>query len=176
MSESPPATKSVAQLFIGYIQDFGVLKETGREYWGIQIINFLDCTFYFAMLTIATLFLSHDLGMSDRAAGRTFTVFTVAVTILLTFSGMFCDWLGIRRSLRLSMWSMLLLRAITADNCPIRLAPINHNPPAAASSTANVESSGERATCPSSLACSNRLGDAGSVRSKSLSSAMPDSG
>jgi MFS family permease len=111
MSESPTARKTTGQMIVGYVKDFGVLKETGREYWGIQIVNFLDCTFYFAMLTVATLFLSHDLGMSDRAAGRTFTVFTAAVTILLTFSGMFCDWLGIRRSLRLSMWSMLVLRA-----------------------------------------------------------------
>ena len=98
-------------MIIGYFRDFSVLKETRAEYWGIQIVNFLDCTFYFAMLTIATLFLSHDLGMSDQAAGRTFTVFTASVTILLTFSGMFCDWLGIRRSLRISMWSMLVLRA-----------------------------------------------------------------
>ena len=36
--------------------------------------------------------------------------------------------------------------------------------------------SGLFATCPFSLACSKRLGDAGSVRSKSLSSAMPHSG
>ncbi|MBP1610676.1 MAG: hypothetical protein H6Q04_2911, partial [Acidobacteria bacterium] len=44
-------------MIVGYFRDFGVLRETGKEYWGIQIINFLDCTFYFAMLTIATLFL-----------------------------------------------------------------------------------------------------------------------
>ena len=46
MSEASPAKKTAAQLVIGYFKDFGVLKETGREYWGIQIINFLDCTFY----------------------------------------------------------------------------------------------------------------------------------
>src|SRR5664280_457235 len=111
VNESTVPRKTAAQLIVAYFKDFGVLRETGREYWGIQIVNFLDCTFYFAMLTIGTLFLSEDLGMSDRQAGRTFTVFTVAVTILLTFSGMFCDWLGIRRSVRLSMWSMLVLRA-----------------------------------------------------------------
>jgi hypothetical protein len=120
MSDASPAPKTAAQLIVGYFRDFGVLRETGREYWGIQAINFLDCTFYFAMLTIGTLFLSHDLGMSDRATGRTFTVFTAAVTILLTVSGMFCDWLGIRRSLRISMWSMLLLRVAMV---PVALIP-----------------------------------------------------
>ncbi len=103
-----------------YFRDFGVLRETRREYWGIQIVNLLDCTFYFAMLTIGTLFLSHDLGMNDQTAGRTFTVLTGAVTILLTVSGLFCDWLGVRVSLRLSMWSMLVLRLAMV---PIALLP-----------------------------------------------------
>lgn len=103
--------RSAGQMILGYFRDFGVLRHTRSEYWGIQVVNFLDCTFYFALLTIASLFLSSDLGMSDRAAGRTIAVFTSATTILLTVSGMFCDWLGIRRSLRLSMWAMLVLRA-----------------------------------------------------------------
>jgi len=47
-------------MIIAYFRDFGVLKDTRKEYWGIQIVNFLDCTFYFAMLTIASLFLSHE--------------------------------------------------------------------------------------------------------------------
>jgi predicted MFS family arabinose efflux permease len=107
----PPASpKSAADLIVAYFRDFGVLKETRKEYWGIQIINFLDCTFYFAMLTVASLFLSHDLGMSDVAAGNTIMWFTAAVTLLLTLSGMLTDWLGIRNSLRISMVSMLLLR------------------------------------------------------------------
>lgn len=108
---SPTTSRTPAEAIVGYFRDFGVLRETRSEYWGIQIVNFLDCTFYFAMLTIASLFLSHDLGMSDRDAGRTIALFTSATTILLTFSGMICDWLGIRKSLRLSMWSMLALRA-----------------------------------------------------------------
>ena len=62
------------------------------------------------MLTVGTLFLSDDLGMNDVEAARTFTVLTGAVTILLTVSGFFCDWLGIRSSLRISMWSVLILR------------------------------------------------------------------
>ena len=112
MSESTPApaSKTAGQLIADYFRDFGVLRETKREYWGIQIVNLLDCTFYFGMLEICTLFLSDDLGMSDRGAGRTYTVLTATITLLLTVSGLFCDWLGIRRSLRISMWWMLVLR------------------------------------------------------------------
>jgi MFS family permease len=110
MSEAPPAPKTAAQLIIGYFKDFGVLAETGREYWGIQIVNFLDCTFYFALLTIITLFLSDDLHVSDAHAGYIVAGFTSAVTLLLTFSGTFTDWLGIRKALRLTMVGQLVLR------------------------------------------------------------------
>jgi predicted MFS family arabinose efflux permease len=102
--------KSAADLIVAYFRDFGVLKETRKEYWGIQIINFLDCTFYFAMLTIATVFLSDDLGLNDKQAGYTTAIFTSVTTLMLFVSGLITDWLGIRKSLRLSMASMMVLR------------------------------------------------------------------
>ncbi len=107
----PTRSRSASTLIGDYFRDFGVLRETRSEYWGIQVVNFLDCTFYFAMLTIASLFLSQDLGMSDVSAGYTITIFTSATTLMLTVSGMICDSLGIRTSLRLSMIAMLILRA-----------------------------------------------------------------
>jgi MFS family permease len=97
-------------MIVAYFRDFGVLKETRREYWGIQIINFLDCTNYFALLTIATLFLSEDLGLNDRTAGYSTALFTSATSLMLFISGMYTDWLGIKRSLNLSMIGMLVLR------------------------------------------------------------------
>ena len=105
------APRSAGQMIGDYFRDFGVLRETRAEFWGIQIVNILDCTFYFALMPIATLFLSTDLGMSDKNAGYVYAAFTSAITILLTFSGMITDWLGIRRSLRISMISMMFLRA-----------------------------------------------------------------
>ena len=106
----PTAPKSAGEMILAYFRDFGVLKETRKEYWGIQIVNFLDCTFYFAMLTIATVFLSEDLGLDDKQAGYTTAIFTSATTLMLTVSGLLTDWLGIRKSLTISMVSMLVLR------------------------------------------------------------------
>lgn len=111
MSDSAAAGRSAGQMIIGYFKDFGVLRETRREYWGIQIINFLDCTFYFAMLTIAAVFLSQDLGLSDVEAGLAVTTFTSATTLMLFVSGMCTDWLGIRKSMNISMLALLGLRA-----------------------------------------------------------------
>ena len=109
MSETAPR-RSTAEMMIGYFKDFGVLKETRAEYWGIQIVNFLDCTAYFALLTIAAVFLSDDLGLDDRAAGYTITVFTSATSLMLLFSGMTTDWLGIKRSLNITLGGQLVLR------------------------------------------------------------------
>ncbi|HOW68199.1 MAG TPA: MFS transporter [Candidatus Paceibacterota bacterium] len=93
-----------------YLRDFNVLRETRREYWGIQIVNLLDCTIYFALLNIASVFLSDDLGMSDEHAGYSISLFTTATTILLFFSGTVTDWLGIRRSTYVAMLAQGALR------------------------------------------------------------------
>jgi len=106
----PVPQKSPLELIAGYFRDFKVLRETRSEYWGIQIINFLDCTCYFSLLTIATIFLTDDLGLNDRLAGYSTATFTSAVSLLLFVSGMYTDWLGIRKSLAISMGSMLVLR------------------------------------------------------------------
>jgi predicted MFS family arabinose efflux permease len=110
MCQPAAPAKPVGNLVLAYFRDFRVLKETRQEYWGIQIVNFLDCTFYFAMLTIATIFLSEDLGLNDRQAGYATAVFTSATTLMLLWSGLITDWLGIRTSLNLSMGAMLVLR------------------------------------------------------------------
>jgi len=104
------APKSPLQAFIQYFKDFSVLKETRKEFWGIQIINFVDCVAYFAMLTIASVFLSEELGMSDTHAGWAVTAFTSATSIFLFFSGAMTDALGIRKSLHITMIGMFLLR------------------------------------------------------------------
>jgi predicted MFS family arabinose efflux permease len=110
MNDTAAPRRSAFEMMAGYFRDFGVLKETRTEYWGIQIINFLDCTAYFALLTIASVFLSEDLGLSDRSAGYTITIFTSATSLMLLFSGMTTDWLGIRRSLNVALGGQLVLR------------------------------------------------------------------
>jgi MFS family permease len=109
MSDAAPK-KTTGELIVGYFKDFSVLKETRKEYWGVQIVNFLDSTAYFALLTIAAVFLSEDLGLDDRSAGYTITVFTSATSLMLLFSGMTTDWLGIKKSLNLALWGHFILR------------------------------------------------------------------
>jgi MFS family permease len=104
-AQAPAPNKSAGQMILDYFREFKILKETPREYWGIQIINFLDCTAYFALLNIVTIFLSDQIGLDDNNAGYIVTLFTSLTTILLLFSGLATDSLGIRKSLWLAMLS-----------------------------------------------------------------------
>lgn len=110
MAQAATASKkSFGEVMLGYFRDFKILKDNPREYWGVQAINFLDCASYFALLAIVTLFLSKDLGLSDINAGYVVTVFTSAVTIMLIFSGVVTDLLGIKKSLYLAFGAKTVL-------------------------------------------------------------------
>jgi len=87
-----------------YFRDFKILKDNPREYWGMQIINVVDSLGYFALLTVVTLFLSYDLGLDDENAGYVAAFFLSSVTILLMFTGLVTDWLGIRWSLNAALF------------------------------------------------------------------------
>lgn len=93
-----------------YFKEFSVLRETRREYWGIQAINFLDSTMFFTILTMAPLMLSQNFGFSDEAAGWVMTVYGSGTTICLFFLGMVTDWLGIRRSFYVAQLGQLVTR------------------------------------------------------------------
>ena len=102
---------SLAESVRKYFRDFKVLRETRSEYWGMQIINFLDSTAFFSVLTMSVVLLSSDMGFSDQEAGYVVTLYGATTTICLFFSGMVSDWLGIRLSLHVAMVGQGLTRA-----------------------------------------------------------------
>jgi len=93
-----------------YFRDFKVLRHTRSEYWGIQVINFLDSTTFFSILTIAVILLSDDFGFSDEKAGYVVALYGSTTTICLFFSGTVTDWLGVRLSFYVAMIGQLITR------------------------------------------------------------------
>lgn len=93
-----------------YFVGFGVLRETRREYWGVQLVNVIDSATYFALLEIASVFFSEDIGLDDTTAGYGVALFTIGTTVCLFFSGTVTDWLGIRRSTHVAMFGQSALR------------------------------------------------------------------
>jgi proton-dependent oligopeptide transporter, POT family len=96
---APAAPKSAFDMMVQYLRDFKVLKDNPREYWAIQIINFLDSTAYFSFLLIGAVFFTTNLGLGDVSAGYVVTAMTVCVTLSLLISGAITDSLGIKKSL-----------------------------------------------------------------------------
>jgi MFS family permease len=109
--QTAPAGDEQVNPVVKYFRDFKVLKETKREYWGLQLVNMLDCLAYFAMFNIATVTLSRDFGFTDVGAGLIYTAFSSVTTIFLFFSGVITDWLGIKRALYLAIIGLLITRA-----------------------------------------------------------------
>ena len=110
MSESERKSNFVVQ----YFKDFSVLKETGREYWGLQVVNALDSLAYFAMFNIIVVMLSEDYAFSDQTAGYAFTLFSGLTTVFLFISGLISDWLGIKKSIFVALIGLALTRATVA--------------------------------------------------------------
>jgi POT family proton-dependent oligopeptide transporter len=109
-SDLGPVDGPKENMVVKYFKDFKVLKKTKREYWGLQVVNMLDCLAYFAMFNIATVTLTNDFGFTDVWAGYIYTIFSGLTTIFLFFSGVITDWLGIKRALYLAIVGLLLTR------------------------------------------------------------------
>ena len=108
MSTTP--NQNSGNFIVNYFKEFGVLRETRIEYWGIQLINLLDSTMLFALVTMGPLLLSQDFGFSDPAAGWVMTLYGSGTTICLFFFGAVTDWLGIRRSFYVSQLGLFITR------------------------------------------------------------------
>lgn len=112
MSEqgTPAAAKPGAlQMMIGYFRDFKVLKECPPRYWGVQLINFLDCLAYFSITIVITLYLSKQFGLSDEQAGYVVMLFGIVTSVTILFIGPVTDWLGIRKSMLVALIGKLIL-------------------------------------------------------------------
>jgi len=86
-----------------YISGYSILKDNPRDYWIVQLVNFLESMSYFAMMAVLVIFLSDTIGWNDIHAGYIVTAFSLTVGILLPVSGFIIDYLGIRKSMLLAL-------------------------------------------------------------------------
>jgi dipeptide/tripeptide permease len=81
-----------------YFGEFGKLRECPREFWVVNVINFLDSLGYFAFIFIAALFFTQTLGIADDTSQTIVGGFLAVVTIFTLVSGIVSDALGIRKA------------------------------------------------------------------------------
>jgi MFS family permease len=103
MSTAAAAAKPKKNAIVAYFEDFKVLADNPKEYWGVQAVNVLDSTAYFAMTYILRLYLTEDARFASIPAGYVYTVFSSVVTLSMLVSGVIGDMLGVRKSLFISM-------------------------------------------------------------------------
>ena len=112
MAESSPAQSG--NIFAWYFSGLKLLRQTRSEFWTMQVISLLDGIGYFAIVGIAVVILETDVGFTAERAAMTWTAIASAASLSFLFVGPITDWLGIRRSMLISMGGLLILRALAA--------------------------------------------------------------
>lgn len=102
---------STVRRLINRFKETGIrFKEMRREFWGIQIINFLDSIYAFAVIATCTLFLSNSLGFGDVGAGAALSWLGILTFAFGFAAGPIVDRFGVRKSLFTSIALVMLLR------------------------------------------------------------------
>lgn len=98
------------QLLKDVQQGFASLSGSPNELWKAYTLKLLDSYSYFSLSIIFTLFLSHDFGYSDVAAGTLYGAWGAMITIYGVFVGGIVDNLGVACSLRVGFALSLVAR------------------------------------------------------------------
>jgi len=100
----------IGRIIRGYFKEFEVLRDCPRDFWVVQLVNLLDAVAYFAMLTVATLYLSETLGYSDARAAYIWTACMLVYTGVGFAAGFVGDSLGVKTTLHLSVVLLVFSR------------------------------------------------------------------
>jgi POT family proton-dependent oligopeptide transporter len=108
------AFKELADTFVAFFK-------APRALWGINIPYILEGLVYFGILTILGKFGSENVGLTDPQAGWVYGGVTGGITFAMLLLGGVSDKIGVRRSLALALFTMMVGRAIVAFSGSIDL-------------------------------------------------------
>jgi POT family proton-dependent oligopeptide transporter len=104
-------TEETSQLTIR--ESIKTLFSASRGYLLVNVANFGDGIAYFGFLTLMTLFMQHNVGLSSQWAGLSIGWYTGAVTIFMALGGgAVSDRLGVRRALTICIVLLLAGRVL----------------------------------------------------------------
>ncbi len=93
-------------------QPFIDLAHTSRALFGLNLSYVLEGMTYFGVVGLLAIFFNEYVGLDDIDAGRMVGVLTAGITIAMLFLGATVDWIGLRKSLLISLTLMLVGRAL----------------------------------------------------------------
>ena len=95
-------------------ETFSAFIKAPRALWGVNIPYVIEGLVYFGILTILGKYGSENVELSDLQAGWFYSFVTGGITISMVILGGYSDKIGIRFSLALALFSMLLGRFLVA--------------------------------------------------------------
>jgi len=99
--------KELGETFVAFVK-------APRALWGINVPYILEGLVYFGILTILGKFSSENTGLSDLHSGWVYGGVTGGITFFMLVLGGVSDKLGLRRSLALALFTMMVGRTIVS--------------------------------------------------------------
>ena len=93
-------------------EELKTIFSSSRAFWLVNLVNFGDGIAYFGILTLLTLFLGGNVGMSDSMTGISVSTFTGLVTLFMFGGGFVSDKYGVRRALGIALTFLLTGRIL----------------------------------------------------------------
>lgn len=93
-------------------QPFIDLLHTSRALLGVNISYVLEGLTYFGVVGLLAIFFNDFINLNDIDAGRMVGILTAGITIAMLFLGATVDWIGLRKSLLISLSLMLVGRIL----------------------------------------------------------------
>ncbi|MEJ2194121.1 MAG: MFS transporter [Ignavibacteriaceae bacterium] len=100
------------KIIMDLTQPFVDLAHTSRALLGVNISYVLEGLTYFGVLGLLAIFFNDFIGLDDIDAGRMVGILTAGITIAMLFLGATVDWIGLRKSLLISLSLMLVGRIL----------------------------------------------------------------
>lgn len=93
-------------------QPFKDLMHTSRALFGLNLSYVLEGLTYFGVVGLLAIFFNDFVGLDDIRAGNMVGVLTAGITLSMLFLGATVDWIGLRKSLLISLSFMLVGRIL----------------------------------------------------------------
>jgi len=118
-TKTVPSSNLLANIAKDYWQGLKNLLTCPREIWIAFIIKVLESLCYFSSVLMLMIFMTQDMGLSDKMAGTIFGIFSASMSFFMLFVGFIADSLGIKKALLVGLVIALAGRlAITFTTDP----------------------------------------------------------
>ncbi len=93
-----------------YFSEFKIMTTVSRDFWMVNVIQFLDGLAYFSIIIVLSLYLNDNVGFSDMETGIWQGVFFMFITAFMFTVGSICDILGVKKTYYIAAALLVLSR------------------------------------------------------------------